>query len=294
MFGNTYMAPEEFKELATGIDLTGINDDALGSMLMQASRDVDGYCHNAFGLNTVEMEQQVWGAMGHLYPNNSPVLAVRDLRLLVGSRQWADISLRDIIINRTGNYIEVVSVVTAASAAAELISLGLSQPLAQYSYVFGTGEFDDSTANTAAALNASAPSTGLESFDVTDGTRFQVDDIIRIDNEEMLVTVIATNTLTVLRGINHREDAHVSGADVYRMVSAAPNHVKLATGMTGGVYVAARRQREEGVMGVRSFMIGSYAVTYGSTQQLAGGSGYSYIPEAAQHLLEPYRRIALR
>ncbi|MCH7476649.1 MAG: hypothetical protein IIA14_00940 [SAR324 cluster bacterium] len=294
MFGNSYLTPEEFKEFENGLDLTGINDDALGSLLMQATRTVDSYCHTSFGLNVVDMEQQLWNANRRIYPNKGPILALRNFRLLIGSRQFAAFSLRDIFINRTGDYVEVVSLATTTSLAAELISLGLSQIVAQYSYVYGTGEFDDSTANTAEAIGADAGNTGLDSFDVTDGTRFQVDDILRIDDEEMLVTVIAANTLTVLRGINHLEDAHVSGSDIYRMVSAAPDDVKIATGIIGGSYIAARRQNEEGVTGVRSFLIGSYSVSYGAGVQNAGGSGYPFVPDVAQMLLEPYRKIALR
>ena len=294
MFGNSYLTPEEFKELASGFNLTRINDDALGSLLAQASRAADNYCHTAFGLNVVEMEQQVWNQSRRLYPNNSPILALRDLRLLIGSRQFAAISLRDIFINRTSNYIEVVSLATTTSLTAELITLGLSQIIAQYSYVFGTGEFDDSTANTAEAIAETPASTGVDTFDVTDGTRFQVDDIIRIDEEQMLVTAIAANTLTVLRGINHREDAHTTDTDIYRLVSAAPDDVKIAVGIVGGGLIAARRQREEGALGVRSFMIGSYSVTYSAAVNSVGGSGFPYIPAEAERLLQPYRVIALR
>ena len=294
MYGNTLLSPEEFKELAGGFDLTGIDDDALGALLMQASRAVDNYCHTAFGLNVVEMEQKPWSQTRRLYPNNSPILALRDLRLLIGSRQFAEISLRDVFINRTGNYAEVVSLATTTSLTAELITLGLSQIIAQYSYVFGTGEFDDSTANTAEAIGAAPPSTGVDTFDVTDGTRFQVDAILRIDDEEMLVTAIAVNTLTVLRGINHREEAHTTATDIYRMVSAAPDDVKIAVGIVGGGLIAARRQREEGALGVRSFMIGSYSITYSAAVNSVGGGGFPFIPAEAERILQTYRKIILR
>ena len=294
MFGNAYLTPEEFKELGSGVDLTGVTDDELGSMLMQSSRAVDNYCHSAFGLNLVEMEQRPWSQSRRLYPYNTPLIAIRDLRLLIGSRQHAVISLRDIFINSTQGYAEVVSLATTISLSAELISLGLGQIIAQYSYIYGTGEFDDSTANTAAVLGTDPPSTGLESFDVTDGTRFQVDDIIRIDDEHMMVTAVVVNTLTVLRGINNREDAHVSGADIYRMVSAAPDEVKIATGMVMGVHLAVLRQREASLLGVKNFLIGSYSVSYSTSVDSIGGAGFYYIPAEAERLLTPYRVITIR
>ncbi len=294
MFGNAYLTPEEFKELGSGVDLTGVTDDELGSMLMQSSRAVDNYCHTAFGINVVEMEQQPWNQSRRLYPHNRPIIAVRELRLLIGSRQHAEISLRDIFVNSTSGYAEVVSLATTISLSAELISLGLGQIIAQYSYIFGTGEFDDSTVNTAVALGTAPPSTGLESFAVTDGTRFQMDDIIRIDNEQMMVTTIVANTLTVLRGINNREDAHVNASDIYRMVSAAPDEVKIATGMVMGVHLAVNRQREEGLLGVKNFLIGSYSVSYSTSVDSIGGAGFYYIPAEAERLLQPYRVITVR
>jgi len=54
-------------------------------------------------------------------------------------------------------------------------------------------------------------------IDVTDGTKFTANDIIRINSEFMLVNSIAGNTLTVTRGYytNYEEQHHMFGNDIY-------------------------------------------------------------------------------
>jgi hypothetical protein len=61
-----------------------------------------------------------------------------------------------------------------------------------------------------------ASETGL---DVSDGTLFGVGHTLRIDNEQVFVSAITNDTLTVVRGVNGTTaDAHADGAaiDVYR------------------------------------------------------------------------------
>ena len=298
MFGNAYLTQEEFKELALGFDLSaaGLNiyDDELGTYLMRASRAVDNYCHTSFGLNLIELEQQIWTSNRRIYPNNQPIVALRSVRLLIGSRQFAEISMRDVFLNFTLNYIEIVSLALTASLTAELISLGLSQIIAQYSYIYGQGEFTDSTTNTDELIPAPPGATGLTTFNVVDGTRLQVDDVIRVEEEHMLVTAIAGNAVTVLRGINHREDPHVTNLDVYRLAAAAPDEVKMATAIVTGAYIAARIQTADGVPGIKNFLIGSYSVSYSTAVDSIGGAGYPYIPAEAERLLTAYRKISLR
>lgn len=63
----------------------------------------------------------------------------------------------------------------------------------------------------AEALDASE--TGV---DVDDGTDFSIGDVIKVDDEQMDVTNIAANTLTVTRGVNGTTAAtHVDNTPVY-------------------------------------------------------------------------------
>ncbi len=53
--------------------------------------------------------------------------------------------------------------------------------------------------------------------DVQDGTKFSANDVIKIENEEMYVVSIVTNTLTVIRAYNDTTAAtHANGLDIYK------------------------------------------------------------------------------
>ena len=71
--------------------------------------------------------------------------------------------------------------------------------------------YSDSTANTDEAVDIIETA-----IDVTDGSVFGYGDIIKIDNESMLITNISSNTLTVKRGFLGTTTAtHNTGVDIY-------------------------------------------------------------------------------
>ncbi len=294
MLGIAYVVPEVYKEMLTGMSLAGISDDQLGAYLVQASRSVDNYCHDTFGLSLVEDEMQRFNENRRVWPKKTPVLAVKSLRLLIGSRQSAVVTPQDIFISPHQGMFEMISLASTTSLAGELLSLGLSEVFATYDYIAGNGEFVNSTTTLSANITDSPDSTGSSDLTVTDGTRFTVDDIIRINSEKMLITAISVDTLTVLRGINHRTDAHTSGATVYRLASAAPDEVKIATAMIATSHIVARRQQEEGIAGVRSFLIGSYSVSFGPNSSGEITSGFMALPEEAKRMLDSHKVISIR
>lgn len=71
---------------------------------------------------------------------------------------------------------------------------------------------------TTANLLAEALDSSETGVDVDDGSVFSVNDAIRIDNEEMLITSISSNTLTVTRGQNGTSAAaHSDNASITRV-----------------------------------------------------------------------------
>jgi hypothetical protein len=70
--------------------------------------------------------------------------------------------------------------------------------------------------------------------DVTDGNRYQVYNLIQIDDEIMWVTAIASNTLTVTRGssIGSTSATHDSGATIYIVSTATPENVAAVASVT--------------------------------------------------------------
>lgn len=298
--GTAYLTAAQFQDHLTGMGLTDITDAQLLDYIRQASRLADHYIHGTFDVTT-RSEQQVWSNVRRFYPQALPVHAVRDLVLHIGGGQRATIAPTDLFINNQGGYIEVVSLATAVGLSAELVSLGLIQVIAHCTYKTGGGirSSDPATLGViwgGSTTLAEAVDSIETEIDVVDAGGLAVNDIIRINDEIMWITAIVANALTVERAAqtDASPDAHDNGATVEWMALSLTEDVELAVAMITAALIAARRQNEEGTTGVRSFMIGSYSVTYGARQQAAGGSGYPYIPEAAQTILDEYRQITLR
>ena len=98
---------------------------------------------------------------------------------------------------------------------------------------------DGTTAN----LLAEALDSSETGVDVDDGSVFAVNDAIRIDNEEMLITSISSNTLTVTRGQNGTSAAtHSNNASITRVPE---NFTTLNTARSGWtVFYYLQKQKE--------------------------------------------------
>ena len=296
--GTAYLTAAQFQDHLTGLDLTGIDDAQLLDYIRQASRQADSYIHGSFDVITKD-ERRQWSQSRRFYPSSMPVHAVRMLRLHIGGGLSADINPHDLFPANDLGYIEVVSLATSVGLSAELVSLGLSTIVAQLTYKTGGGLRSDAPSGVAyvadTTLAEDVDSTETE-IDVDDVTGLAVNDVIQVNSESMWIDAIVGSTLTVTRAVqmNAGADAHTNGDTVSLLTLALGEEVQLAVAMIATSFIAARRQNEEGVTGVRSFMIGSYAVTYGAKTQGGSGSGYPFIPDAAQMLLEPYRNVTLR
>ncbi len=293
------MTAVQFQSHLTGLDLTGITDDQLLDYIRQASRLADRYIHGSFDVVT-RNHRQTWTNSRRFYPYALPVHAVRDLVLHTGGGTTATIAPTNLFINNQGGYIEMLSLATAIGLTAEIISMGLMQIVADCTYKIGGGLRDGLpadqgvswVANTTLAEDVDNIETDIT---VADASALAVNDVIRVDDERMWITAIADAGLTVVRAAetNAAIATHDNGAAVELLTLALEEDVELAVAMITGSLIAARRQNEEGATGVRSFMIGSYSVTWSAKQQEAG-VGFPYIPDVAQMILAPYRQIALR
>ncbi len=296
--GTAYLTAVEFQDHLTGMDLTGITDAQLLDYIRQASRLADSYIHSTFGVVT-KTSRQRWSEVRRFYPTALPVHAAKEFVLHIGGGQTATIGPSQLFPNNNGGYIEVVSLATTVGLTAELVSLGLAEIVAEMTYKTGGGQRDDApngvtfVANTTLAEALDNTETGI---DVADASGLAVDDVIQVGTESMWITAIVANTLTVVRAaqMNSAIDSHLTAATVSLLTLDLDEEIQQAVAGIAGSLIAARRQNEEGVTGVRSFMIGSYSVTYGSKTQGGSGSGYPFIPDFAQMILEPYRMVTLR
>ncbi len=298
LMGTAYLTAQQFRNHLTGLDLTGIVDADILDYVRQASRMADSYIHGSFAVSTM-IERQRWTDARRFYPTVLPVHAARLLRLHIGGGQTADINPPDMFPNNQGGYVEVVSLATAVGLSAELVSLGLTEVVAELTYKTGGGQRGAQPIGVSYVANtttAEVLDNSETDVDVADASGLAVNDVIQIGAESMWIDAIVANTLTVVRAaqMNEVAIAHLTGAAVSLLTVALDQEIELAVAIITASLIAARRQNEEGVTGVGGFMIGSYSVTYGAKTQGESGSGYPFIPDAAQMLLEPYRQVALR
>ena len=112
-------------------------------------------------------------------------------------------------------------------------------------------------------LSSSATAT---SFDVANGSLFSVGDTIAINNEQMKITAISSNTLTVTRGINgttavtHSNGANVYG-DIVRVSTEDIGNITVGDVLTfsgGGLGTSAKTGTVQGIVNLET---GTFAVS---------------------------------
>jgi len=294
LVGTPYITAQNFRDYLTGMDLTGITDPQLEDYIRQASRIADNYAGITFDLAALT-ERHMWTDTRRLYPDNTPIPinAVKSFTIHIGSGQRADIRLSDLFVNSRLGYVEVVSLATAIPLTAELISLGLIEVVADITYKTGYGAFAAQAITLTNTIDADDTT-----FDVSTTAGLAVDDVIRFGDESMwVIAIVDGNTVTVIRdvatnGIHAAQ--HTAGAVLSKLTLAIPYEVQLAVAMIVGSIIAARQQSEEGATGVRSFVIGSYSVTYGSADDGRGLGGFPFVPTVAADILYGYKHISLR
>ena len=85
-------------------------------------------------------------------------------------------------------------------------------PISRVRFRVDTTPDTDSTSD----LNGAITSTSATSIVVDDGTDFEVNQNIKVDYEEMTITAISSNTLTVVRGVNGTTAAtHTDNTSVF-------------------------------------------------------------------------------
>ena len=86
-------------------------------------------------------------------------------------------------------------------------------PISRVRFRVDTTPDTDSTSDLTAAIS----STSATSISVDDGTDFEVNQNIKVGSEEMTITNISSNTLTVVRGVNGTTAAtHSNNANVFK------------------------------------------------------------------------------
>lgn len=140
MTDSVYLTPDEWQNMATGIDFSTLTTDEMEALIEQASLLAEaeaGMANGGTWLLKEYSEQHVWRATHRVYVYNWPVISVGSLALRVGAQVSASIPLLDLYINNGGHWIEVSSLALAFGVAPEIVSLGLAQPIVEVTYTAG-------------------------------------------------------------------------------------------------------------------------------------------------------------
>lgn len=114
--------------------------------------------------------------------------------------------------------------------------------------VAGKWGFSDETADSTTLNDPSGISASDTTVVLTSGSAFGVGDVMRVESEDMLVTAVSTNTLTVERGINGTTAAtHADSTAASRVV--APSDVRELCIARAASMWAANSSRWTGVFG---------------------------------------------
>lgn len=143
--------------------------------------------------------------------------------------------------------------------------------LSRVRYRLDTTPDTDSTSD----LNGAISTTSETSITVDDGTDFEVNQNIKIDSEEMTITAISSNTLTVVRGVNGTTAAtHTDNTSVFKDDSTlyTPNR---------NPNIASEQPKEyDGIVARKSLSGKTYTVANHSTSRISRKLAYSNLNNA--------------
>lgn len=137
LFTDTLCTAAEFKELAPEFDLTGIDDNALTTMLSRASRSAETWTNRKFAQDQFT-EDHEWRPSRRCYLRQWPVASIDAAQFILGATVTATILPTSFYINNTSRYIELSQLALAMTLTPDLLTLGLIEPSIRVTY---TGAF---------------------------------------------------------------------------------------------------------------------------------------------------------
>jgi hypothetical protein len=296
------MTPEKYRTMGFGIDLDGIEDVELASIMSRASAIADGYCavpklpapHSFLGgtITADNPEQHHWRMpesdfdMGsrRVYPYHWPIKTVESVDIKVTNTQYVHIESPQLYINNTGRYVEVVTLLLTGVGLFGMIlpSLGLMQPVAEICYTYGyefseTGEILYPTdARTYRALNQfwlPAPS----------------------EPKVYIGGVLQTTGYTINRTegtVVFNEPLDAGSVVTLDYAFALPHEIRDAVGMIATHLLGEREHQARGMTGVKSLKVAEVTIT--NSDDKIDSANLAYIEPEAAWLLDGFKYTTVR
>lgn len=214
MSGHTYASLAEFKSWLTGPDPGTDNDATLVPLLESASRAVDFYCNRSrfgSGFGPRVGTNHYTGESGRCLWLDDDVLTLTSLNVAYAT------GATPVSYTENTDYYAVPYDRSPKRRLDAIETSALFFGRAQRGIaVAGTFGYANDTVAMSATTNE-ALDTSETGVDVTSGTAFSPGQTLLIDSEQMYVTGVSTNTLTVVRGANGTTAAtHLTAAAISR------------------------------------------------------------------------------
>lgn len=296
-----YVSPEKYRTMGFGIDLEGIEDVELVSILSRASAIADGYCavprlphpHSFLGgiITPERPEQHFWRlpesdfdvGSRRVYPYHWPVKSVTQLNVRVTNTQYVRIEPTELFINNTDRYVEVISLIFTGVGlfGAIMPSLGLMKPVAEISYAYGenhdeVGEVLHPTdARTYRALNQHWTTDSAKVY--TNGVEVSATDYAL----DLMEGTVVFNEPLVAQTIVTADYTHKLAWEI-----------RDAVGMIATNLLGEREKQARGMTGVKSLKVAEITIT-NSGNKINSENLANVEPEAAW-LLNGFKYMTVR
>jgi hypothetical protein len=152
-----YLTPEKYRTMGFGIDLEGIEDVELASILSRAQSIAESYCavprlpipHSFLGgvIPPEKPEVHRWRLPEHdmeamprrVYPYHWPIKSLEQLRIYATNTQYINVPPSEVFISNTERYIEVISMLLSGYGLFGMIlpTMGLYTPQSKTAYTYG-------------------------------------------------------------------------------------------------------------------------------------------------------------
>lgn len=294
-----YVTPEKYRTMGFGIDLEGIEDVELASIMARSSAIADGYCavpkipvpHTFLGGTITETnpEQHRWRlpendfdvGSRRVYPFHWPIKAVDQFRVYVTNTQYVDIGPTELFINNTQRYVEVISLAFTGVGlfGAIMPSIGLMQPVARIAYSYGWN-FEE-TGETLFATDARTY-RALNQHWVADTAKVYVDGV---EQSASGYTIDLTEGTVVF-------DVQPDGVVTVDYHHRLPWEIRDAVGMIATHLLGEREHQARGMTGVRSLKVAEVTIT--NADDKVNSENLAYIEPEAAWLLDGFKFWTVR